>query len=127
MSSTDSKAPGTIGWHDLTIENASQLKEFYQEVVGWTSEDLDMGGYPDYVMKDPKSGSPVAGVCHARGVNADLPPLWLMYVNVPDLTTSMEACKRKGGSVLHHRVAEWGQIAVIKDPSGAVMALHQGK
>src|SRR5438128_803527 len=41
-----------------------------------------MGGYSDFTMSPPGGGAIVAGVCHARGHNADLPPQWLIYVTV---------------------------------------------
>jgi predicted enzyme related to lactoylglutathione lyase len=52
---------GTIGWHDLTVEHAEAVRDFYTSVVGWKSEDVDMGGYADYQMLAPGSGEGVAG------------------------------------------------------------------
>ncbi|MGH9367705.1 MAG: VOC family protein, partial [Thermoanaerobaculia bacterium] len=70
---------GSIGWVDLTVENADAVRDFYRDVTGWTISPVDMGGYSDYCMNEPASGKSVAGVCHARGVNADLPAQWLIY------------------------------------------------
>ena len=39
---------GSIGWFDLTVENADEVREFYRRVVGWTETPLDMGGYSDH-------------------------------------------------------------------------------
>jgi predicted enzyme related to lactoylglutathione lyase len=44
---------GTIGWIDMTTENAAQVRDFYTAIVGWDSEDLQMDGYADFVMKPP--------------------------------------------------------------------------
>ena len=57
---------GSIGWIDLTVPNADEVRDFYAQVTGWQPEALDMGGYSDYVMKTP-DGEGKAGVCHARG------------------------------------------------------------
>ncbi|HSJ09294.1 MAG TPA: VOC family protein, partial [Longimicrobiales bacterium] len=92
------KAPGTIGWHDLTVDNADQLRDFYADVLGWTADPLDMGGYSDYVMKTA-DGEGVAGVCHARGANANIPPQWLVYFMVTDIDASVAACEARGGSL----------------------------
>ncbi len=78
MSSESAPEVGTIGWTDLTITNADEVRDFYRDVAGWTVTDVDMWGYADYCMNAPGSGAPVAGICHARGVNAALPPLWLI-------------------------------------------------
>jgi predicted enzyme related to lactoylglutathione lyase len=116
---------GTIGWADVTIPNADDVRDFYAAVVGWTFEGLDMGGYADYVMK-AADGKPVAGVCHARGVNADLPPVWLLYVHVTDLEASLGEVAARGGRVVSPaRSAGGGRIAVVADPAGAVLALYQ--
>ncbi len=118
---------GKFGWVELTVPNAENVKAFYEKVVGWTSSGLDMGGYDDYVMKAPKSGDVVAGVCHARGQNAELPPVWLVYFNVSNLEESLAQCKAAGGKVLAAvRVyGDQGRYAVIQDPAGAVAALFE--
>ena len=85
-----SKKPeiGAITWTDLTVKDAKKVRDFYVKVVGWTVTPVDMDGYSDYCMNDPRSGKTVAGVCHARGGNAKLPPQWLIYINVADLDRS---------------------------------------
>lgn len=70
---SESAAIGKIGWIDMTVDDAPCVRDFYKTVVGWETDDVDMGGYSDYVMKMPVSGDGVAGVCHSRGSNADLP------------------------------------------------------
>ncbi len=117
---------GKIGWVDLTVVNASEVRDFYTKVCGWTSVGLDMGGYEDFVMKPSGSAEGLAGVCHARGGNADMPPQWLMYVTIPDLYAALEQCREQGGSVVTGpKSMGKASYAVIKDPAGAVMALYQ--
>ena len=33
---------GTFGWHDLTVEDAPAIRDFYVEVVGWKSSGVSM-------------------------------------------------------------------------------------
>lgn len=122
----DTSHLGTSGWMDLTVPNASEVRDFYQAVIGWQSQGLDMGGYEDYVMTAPK-GDGVAGVCHARGVNADIPPVWLIYWYVADLDASLAACRAGGGAVVFGPKSQGptSKFAVIRDPSGAHCALYQ--
>jgi len=116
---------GRIGWHDLTVGNADEVRDFYRDVVGWTHEPLDMGGYADYVMKDSE-GNGVAGVCHARGANAAIPPQWLIYFMVADIDASVAAVTARGGELVTPvRKAGNGRFCVIRDPAGAVAALYQ--
>jgi hypothetical protein len=52
---------------------------FALKVVGWESRLEDMAGYRDFHMLAPTTGARVAGICHARGSNADLPPQWEVH------------------------------------------------
>ncbi|HEY9422117.1 MAG TPA: VOC family protein, partial [Thermoanaerobaculia bacterium] len=79
---------GSIGWIDLTVPNADEVRDFYSQVVGWKPEPVDMGGYSDYNMASP-DGEPKAGVCHTRGNNASIPPQWMIYIVVEDLDASL--------------------------------------
>jgi predicted enzyme related to lactoylglutathione lyase len=116
---------GTIGWIDLTVPYAEEIREFYRAVVGWSTSDVKMGEYRDYCMHTTPDAPPVAGICHARGENADLPPQWLMYITVADLEASAAKCRELGGKVLAGpRSVGEGRICVIQDPAGAVVALH---
>lgn len=127
MSDAQSPEIGSIGWVDLTVENAGELRDFYREVVGWSVSELDMGGYSDFVLSLPGSGAAVAGVCHARGGNAALPPQWLIYVTVADLDESMRRCTERGGEVIvaERSMGSQGRFCVIRDPAGAVAALYE--
>jgi uncharacterized protein len=118
---------GSITWTDLTVENAERIRDFYSAVVGWTASGVDMGGFDDFNMNDPETGTPVAGVCHARGGNADLPPVWLIYVNVEDIERSVTRCIELGGQVISGPKGMGGQgrYCVIRDPAGAALALFE--
>ena len=117
---------GRIGWIDMTVGDADGVRDFYKAVVGWETDDVSMGDYSDYVMKMPGSGDGVAGVCHARGTNADLPPGWLIYIVVEDVEQSAAACTANGGKiVVEPRGLAGGRFCVIEDPGGSVAALYQ--
>lgn len=34
---------GKMEWMDVTVEDAEMVREFYQNVIGWTAEAFDMG------------------------------------------------------------------------------------
>ena len=116
---------GKIGWIDMSTADAPRVRDFYKAVVGWDTEDVDMGGYSDYVMK-PAGEDGVAGVCHARGSNADLPPGWLIYITVEDVDRSAQACTDHGGKIIvEPRGLAGGRFCVVEDPGGSVAALYQ--
>ncbi len=117
---------GKIGWIDITVDDAGGLRDFYAKVVGWKPEDVSMGEYSDFNMTMPGSGEPAAGICHARGGNAELPSCWLIYIVVDDAAESAGICADNGGKVLvQPKSMGGGSFCVIEDPSGAVAALYQ--
>jgi len=121
---SDDQPTGTIVWKDLTVENADVIRDFYGEVVGWKHEAVDMGGYDDYNMLPPGGGEAVAGVCHARDANDNLPAQWLLYVNVEDIDSSIRRAVELGGHLIDGpRKMGKNRFCVIRDPAGAVMAL----
>jgi predicted enzyme related to lactoylglutathione lyase len=123
---SDTVEVGKIGWIDMSVGDADVVRDFYKAVVGWETEDVSMGDYSDYVMKMPGTGDGVAGVCHARGSNADLPSGWLIYIVVEDVENSAAACTANGGKiVLEPRGLAGGRFCVIEDPGGSVAALYQ--
>ena len=127
MSETTTKpAVGSVGWMDLTVPDAPRLRDFYQDVTGWTPSEHSMGDYADYVMSDA-GGKPVSGVCHARGGNASLPPQWLIYITVENLDRAMDRCRAGGGEVINgpRQAGEHGRFCVIRDPAGAAVGLFE--
>ncbi len=124
---------GQILWTDLTIKNATEVKAFYEEVIGWKSDAVSMGEYDDYSMiasgdrpAPMGDGKTIAGVCHAKGPNADMPAQWILYVGVADLDTSLAKTKELGGEQVGD-IKSYGEdrFAVIKDPAGAAIGLYQ--
>jgi predicted enzyme related to lactoylglutathione lyase len=120
-----SKPPGSVIGFDLTVPDADGIRDFYAAVIGWSHGGFDMGGYSDYFMKIDSTGEPVAGLCHKRGENADLPPAWLTYIYVADLEASVAKVVELGGEQVTPIKGEPGawQYCVIRDPAGAVLAL----
>jgi len=122
---------GCISWVDLTVTDASTSRDFYQNVVGWSVKEVEMedkgGRYADYSMCGG-DGNPAAGVCHARGVNAGLPPVWMLYLQVGDFAESLRRVIEEGGKIIKETAGtdEGYTYAVIQDPVGAYLALVPG-
>jgi predicted enzyme related to lactoylglutathione lyase len=117
---------GKIGWFDLTVADAPAIRDFYSKVAGWKPENVSMGEYDDFNMTMPETDEPAAGICHARGENAELPSQWLIYITVADVDESAEACRDNGGTVIvGPKSMGGGKFCVIQDPNGSVAALYQ--
>ncbi len=118
---------GSFSWADLTVEKAPEIRDFYAAVVGYTFTEIPMGNFSDYCMNSPDDGQTKTGICHARGGNAELPPMWLIYFYVKDLDASLAKLKEMGGAILTGPKSYGGdaRYAIIKDPAGACCALFQ--
>jgi len=121
-------AVGRIAWLDLTVPDAAATRDFYREVVGWSVQEIGMkdgeARYADYAMLG-EDGTGLAGICHARGGNAGLPPVWLIYLSVGNLSESIRRVEEEGGKLIRTMQADSYAIAVIQDPAGAYFALSQ--
>ncbi len=127
MTAESEPRTGVVEWCALTVPNPDLLRDLYESVVGWKSEDVAMNEYDDYAMSSPATGKTVAGICHDRGPNAKLPPQWLIYIVVEDVDASAGKCVELGGEVVDGpRDMGGGRFCVIRDPAGAVCALFRG-
>jgi uncharacterized protein len=122
---------GRISWFDLTVSDASATRDFYRHVVDWSVQDVEMEDagerYADYNMLGD-DGNPAAGVCHARGVNLGLPPVWMIYLPVGDLAESLRRVVEEGGRIIKATRGNDGEYAyaAVQDPVGAYLALVPG-
>jgi predicted enzyme related to lactoylglutathione lyase len=121
---------GSITWTDITVPNAQELKEFYENLIGWTSEGIPMkdgeNSYEDYVMKSP-DGRAVAGICHLKGVNQSLPPTWIVYITVKNVEESVQQALNLGGKLIKPYKNKEGKLmyAIVQDPAGAVFGMAE--
>ncbi len=119
---------GRIAWLDLTVSDAPATRDFYQDVVGWAAHEVEMedadGVYSDYVLCTSE-GNEVAGICHARGVNENLPPVWMICLPVGDLPESVVRARESGGEIVDSRKGSSGEYVyvVVRDPVGVCLAL----
>ncbi len=129
MSEQQKPEVGSLSWFDLTIPNAEEVRDFYSKVIGWKSEPVPMekGKYSDFNMIAPESDLTVTGVCHAQGVNKNLPAQWLLYFTIKNLDKCIEECTTNGGKVIAEDkdMGNYGRYCVIEDPAGAVCALFE--
>ncbi len=122
---------GCISWLNLTVSDAPATRDFYRQVVGWSVQNIEMEdvkeAYIDYNMLGD-DGNSAARVCHARGANLGLPPVWLMYLPVGDLPESLRRVREGGGEIIKATQETDGTYAsaVVQDPVGACLALVPG-
>ncbi len=127
-SPTAARPVGRIYWLDLTVPNATAVGDFYRQVIGWSVQSVEMNEhgerYTDCNLL-AAGGKPVARIRHARGVNAGLPSVWMIYLPVDDLTESLLCVEDEGGVIIKAEQREDGEYAyaAVRDPVGAYVAL----
>jgi predicted enzyme related to lactoylglutathione lyase len=125
MPERTSYAPGTPCWIDLSTPNQDEAAEFYGALFGWTvAEDENpeqTGGYR-VAMRGDKA---IGGVM--KIMEEDQPPAWSTYVCVEDADATAAKAREAGGSLMFGPmdVLDYGRMALITDPAGAVLGLWQ--
>jgi predicted enzyme related to lactoylglutathione lyase len=112
--------PSSFCYTELHTRDFARARSFYSELFGWKFEELPVPGM-QYASLD--TGGQPGG---AMG-DAEVPPMWLTYVNVDDVTKSAERAAKLGAKVLTGKteVKGMGWFAVIDDPTGARLALWE--
>ena len=106
-------------WRDLTVPDADNLKDFYARVLGLTPQAFDMGDYSDFNMLD-ENGDVSCGICHAKGENAKLSPVWMPYFSVHCADKAREIAESCGGTVVDGpKTFDRYRYFALQDPSGA--------
>ncbi|MEW6637872.1 MAG: VOC family protein [Actinomycetota bacterium] len=123
-------APGTFCWVDLATTDPEGAKAFYEELFGWQAEDMPAGDSATYTMLSLDGDH----VCGLYGMDAErreqsVRPYWFSYVSVESADETTARARELGGAVIEEPfgVLDAGRAAVIKDPSGAVLAAWEPK
>ncbi|MGI9598386.1 MAG: VOC family protein [Acidimicrobiales bacterium] len=126
----DSYTHGTPSWIDLSTSDPAAAREFYGTIFGWEfdAQPTDQGG--EYIMA-LKGGKSAAGMMQQAPEQAEMgvPPMWNTYVTVTDVDSTVAKVEPAGGSVMAPpmQVMDAGRMAVVVDPTGAVLCLWQAE
>jgi len=119
--------PGAVTWVDLSTPDIEAAVAFYRELLAWTDveeSETPMGKY--YIGK---VGERQAGGLMGQGPElAGNPATWTMFIYVDDLEVAVTKAGDAGGAVLQEPfdIPGGARIAVIADPTGAMMGLFAG-
>jgi uncharacterized protein len=120
--------PGTFCWVDLATSDPAGAKAFYGELFGWEAEDMPAGEAGTYTMLRLDGDY----VCALYEMDAErreqgVPPHWFSYVSVDDADATASRARELGGTVYGgvFNVLDSGRMAVIQDPTGAVLGIWE--
>jgi len=118
---------GTFVWTEIASNDADKCQAFYETIFGWKfkSGDNSNSGM-DYREYTTGGDNPVGGLYQINpewfGGNPP-PPHFMIYVAVDNVDANAELAKELGGKV--HKVLDVpnvGRMAIIEDPTGAMIA-----
>jgi len=115
-------APGRFFWMEYLASDVSAALAFYHEVVGYSAENTSTMAGHYYLLKTDRDR---AGL-YANPV-PESKSVWLPYVRVEDPAALSERVADLGGRVLLSPASgvREGSLAIVADPSGAVLALQR--
>ncbi|MFJ8649475.1 VOC family protein [Streptomyces sp. NPDC093546] len=120
--------PGSLGWIELYTTDAAAAKEFYGNLFGWQTQDMDLpGGGGTYALITPSGQPPERMHGGLMQLPADALTLtggrayWHPVFGSTDCDATVAKVREKGGTVqMGPEDAEGvGRLAVCVDPSGA--------
>ena len=118
---------GKFGWNELLTTDAGVARAFYGDLFGWSYTEHQMADGGIYVVATV-DGQPVGGMLAMTGDGfKGVPSHWMGYVTVADVNGLAEKTVSLGGTVLvpPTDIPTVGRFCVIKDPTGAAVALMQ--
>lgn len=116
---TPAEGPGSFHWNELWSKDPEAAVKFYEKVLGYSSEKMEMPNGAYYVLKN---GDQARGGVMASPTK-DAPPHWGQYVTVADCDATLERAKRSGGKAIGELmdVDGVGRFGHLEDNQGAVI------
>jgi predicted enzyme related to lactoylglutathione lyase len=116
--------PGALTWNELHTGDIDAAISFYSDLFGWSTEAMDTGDGPAYhvIRNGDRSNGGI------MGIQAGEPPNWMPYFVTSSVDESLPKVEGAGGEKLAGPMPmPSGQIAVVRDPQGAVFGLWEGQ
>lgn len=119
------KPAGTPTWVDLTSPDAEASRAFYHAVFGW---EYDVGGPEFGGYTTARIGSrATAGIVGNQPEAPAMPAAWGLYFATTDIEGDVARAVALGATLLYPSmaVADFGSMATLTDPSGAMFSFWQ--
>lgn len=112
---------GAMAWAEVCTRDGAKARDFYAKVLDCQA--TQMPGMEYWTLD--KNGMGKSGVMHMDDkFPKEIPPHWAVYFAVNDADAAVELIKKLGGKVNHGPFdTDYGRIAVVSDPYGAVFSI----
>ncbi|MBI2214827.1 MAG: VOC family protein [Acidobacteria bacterium] len=122
--------PGSFCWIELATSDPEAAKRFYASLFDWNVDENDMGEMGKYYIfrKGERDSAAMYGMMADQKAQG-IPPNWLTYIAVENAEAFVAKAQGLGASVLQppFDVMDFGRMAVLQDPQGAVFAIWEAK
>jgi hypothetical protein len=122
--------PGHFSWNELITTDPKASTAFYGQLFGWQAvpfvpKGAPPGGLPYTMFKTDANDIGAGGMMPAPAPG--IPTHWLPYVVVDNVDASLAKAVALGAKACTPvmSIGEVGRIAVILDPQGAALGLHE--
>jgi predicted enzyme related to lactoylglutathione lyase len=116
---------GTPAWTDLMTPDRQAAQAFYGDLFGW--EFLESGPEHGFYVQAHIDGRPVAGLGEGPADQPTATAAWTTYLAVDDVEAMTRRVTAAGGTALMPaiEIGDFGRMAVVADPAGAVFGLWE--
>jgi len=119
--------PDTYSWNELLSSDVEAAKSFYNQVLGWEYEPMDMGPMIYNVIQGGDSGGLGGLMGRPPGYPDQAPDAWVVYFTVADLDAKLAAATGAGATVANEPmdIPGVGRFAVLLDQNHGMFAMIQ--
>ena len=110
---------GRIAWLSLAVSDVPSMRDFYEQVVGWSAAPTD--SEDRFAMCRP-DGAAAAEIRRVQKDSQSIASVWILSLPVDDLDESLRRVREGGGEIVKEGTR--GGSAVIRDPVGVCIALQ---
>ena len=121
---------GEVSWNELLTTDTKASASFYGKLFGWQTApfahpEATPGQRPYTLFKIDPNSMGVGGMIQTP--DAKMPPQWVPYVVVENVDDALARATKLGAKpcLPVTSIPDVGRIAVIQDPQGATIGLHE--
>ncbi len=116
---------GALLWNELATNETDKAKEFYCDLLGWTAQDMSLGGIDYKLLMNGKTMA--GGIISMQEEWCDMPPVWFVYFAVDDCDGTVQKAESLGGKVVSppKDLEGIGRIAMLTDSQGALFGITE--
>lgn len=113
-------------WHELVTSDQKKSGEFFCELLGWKTTELDAGEFGIYTIFK-QGNNEIAGMMNPTLDTPGKGSYWHSYIAVDNVDVCANKAPTLGGKVLvqPHDVPDVGRICIVEDGTGAIVHLMQ--